>query len=236
VEKVYRYGVVEGGRTGKKSLHLSGDGVRIHAFANGVPVDRTKRYVLRGYVRYEGDVDGTATIKFNYRKGGTNYNVDEGHRVSLGAGDWQFMTKTDRADEAPEADMIWVSCKLEGNGKAWFDDLELIAYDKAELAKDFDQQHGKHNQMIGQLDFERWVGVWDSTNEYKPTVKTQGQTQKGELVSRTLIDDEILFQQWTSDTGDGMNTPAGITFGCLVPAARCSSASASGTPPPKPSR
>ncbi|MDP6507380.1 MAG: hypothetical protein QF886_27380, partial [Planctomycetota bacterium] len=77
-DKNYRYEVVEGGHTGKRSLMISGQGTRIHVFANGVRIDRTKRYVLRGWVRFEGDCDGWSMIKFNYRKGGRNYYIPGG--------------------------------------------------------------------------------------------------------------------------------------------------------------
>jgi|ETNmetMinimDraft_26_1059896.scaffolds.fasta_scaffold19208_1 hypothetical protein len=167
-DKSYHYEAVEGGRTGKKSLMISGQGTRIHVFANGVRIDRTMRYVLRGWVRFEGDGDGWAMIKFNYRKGGENFYIPGGDRVSAGQEGWQFQTKTDRADEALEADMLWVSCKLEGNGKAYFDDLELIAYDRASLPKDFDLKHGKSNRVAAWQVLQRRIGKWDTETTVKP--------------------------------------------------------------------
>lgn len=169
-DKSYEYRVVEGGRASTKSLMIAGQGTRVHAFANGVPLDRTKRYVLRGWVRYEGDADGAATIKFNYRdNGGNNYHIDDGDQISIGRAGWQFLTKTDRAAEVPKATMLWVSCKLEGNGKAFFDDLELIAYDRDKLSADFDEKHGKHNHPTGGLDMlSRFVGTWNLSTTAKP--------------------------------------------------------------------
>jgi hypothetical protein len=167
-DKGYHYAVVDGGHTGKKSLMITGEGTRTLVFAEGVKLDRTKRYVLRGWVRYEGDNDGWAMINFNYRKGGTNYYIKGGDRISAGQKGWQFQSKTDRADEASEADMLWISCKLEGKGKAWFDDLELIAYDRKALPRDFDAKHGTSNRPAAWHVLQRRVGAWNTETTVKP--------------------------------------------------------------------
>jgi hypothetical protein len=39
------------------------------------------------------------------------------------------------------------TCHIEGNGTAWFDDLEVLAYDREELPDDFDAKHGRNNRM-----------------------------------------------------------------------------------------
>jgi hypothetical protein len=45
----YRAEAVEGGRAGNKCLKIAGEGVRGVVFANGVKIERDKRYVLRGW-------------------------------------------------------------------------------------------------------------------------------------------------------------------------------------------
>ncbi len=65
-DSAYTSQVVEGGRTGKKSLVVEGRGDFGVASANLVPLDRKKRDVVRGWVKVEGDEDAAADVKIHY--------------------------------------------------------------------------------------------------------------------------------------------------------------------------
>lgn len=139
--------VFEGGVTGKHCLQISGTGTRGVVFATSIPMDRTKRYALKGKVKVEGDAGTWAVIKLNYFNRSGWLGVDDRVGVTSDESDWQFFEKTDRANAFPEATLIVPTCHIEGNGTAWFDDLEVIAYDRDKLPEDFDKQHGKNNRM-----------------------------------------------------------------------------------------
>ncbi|APZ93390.1 serine/threonine protein kinase [Fuerstiella marisgermanici] len=138
--------VVEGGVTGNHCLQISGKGTRGVVFCTSRPMDRTKRYALKGRVKVEGDAATWAVIKINYFNKTGWLGVDDRVGVSSKKSGWQFFEKTDRADDYPEATLMVPTCHIEGNGTAWFDDLELVAYDRGELPADFDEQHGKNNR------------------------------------------------------------------------------------------
>ena len=138
--------VVEGGVTGKHCLQISGKGTRGVVFCTSVPMDRTRRYALKGRVKLEGDSTSWAVIKINYFNKSGWLGVDDRVGVSSKQSGWQFFEKTDRADVFPEATLMVPTCHIEGNGTAWFDDLEVIAYDRDTLPADFDAKNGKHNR------------------------------------------------------------------------------------------
>ena len=116
-------------------------------FCTSVPMDRTKRYALKGRVKLEGDATSWAVIKINYFNRTGWLGVDDRVGVKSGEPGWQFFEKTDRAQAFPEATLMVPTCHIEGNGTAWFDDLEVIAYDRDKLPEDFDKKHGKNNRM-----------------------------------------------------------------------------------------
>lgn len=139
--------VVDGGVTGKHCLQISGKGTRGVVFATSIAMDRAKRYALKGRVRLEGDATSWAVIKINYFNKTGWLGVDDRVGVTSKESGWQFFEKTDRADAFPEATLMVPTCHIEGNGTAWFDDLELVAYDRGELSSDFDKTHGRDNRM-----------------------------------------------------------------------------------------
>ena len=139
--------VVEGGVTGKHCLRISGTGKRGVVFCTSIPMDRTKRYALKGHVKVEGDAGTWAVIKLNYFNRTGWLGVDDRVGVKSGESGWKFLQKTDRANAFPEATLIVPTCHIEGNGTAWFDDLEVIAFDRNNLPEDFDKKHGKNNRM-----------------------------------------------------------------------------------------
>lgn len=138
--------VVEGGVTGEHCLQISGSGKRGVVFATSIPMDRTKRYTLKGHVRVEGDDRTWAVIKFNYFNKTGWLGVDDRVGVKSGETGWKFFEKTDRANAFPEATLMVPTCHIEGNGTAWFDDLKVIAWDRDKIADDFDTEHGKNNR------------------------------------------------------------------------------------------
>ncbi len=171
-------------------------------FCDNLPLDRTKRYALKGRVKFEGDVSARAVIKFNYFHNGKWLGVNDLAGVTSNQQGWRLLENTDVADMIPEATKIVPTCHIEGNGTAWFDDLEVVAYDRDKLPADYDKRHGKNNRLTGSLDFDRWVGRWATTTEYKPTVTAKGQTIKGEVFVRKVLDDRFLLWQWTSESRD----------------------------------
>ncbi len=139
--------VVEGGVTGIHCLQISGTGTRGVVFAASIPLDRTKRYALKGRVKVEGEVGTWAVVKLNYFNRTGWLGVDDRVGVTTSDPDWKVFEKTDMAQRYPTATLIVPTCHIEGNGTAWFDDLEVIAYDREKLPDDFDTTHGKNNRM-----------------------------------------------------------------------------------------
>ena len=167
----YRSEVVEGGRTGKRCLKIEGDGVRGVVFANGIKIERDKRYVLRGWAKFEGDKDARALIMFHYFHNGKWLGLADVIGVTSKHKDWRLLAKTDRIDEVPDASMIWISCTLEGKGTAWFDDLELVAYDRKNLPEDFETRFGSSNLPAEFNVLARRIGTWDTQLTIKPGVR-----------------------------------------------------------------
>lgn len=139
--------VVEGGVTGKRCLQISGAGTRGVVFATSIPLDRTKRFALKGRVKAEGEAGTWAVIKLNYFNNTGWLGVDDRVGVSSSDLDWKVLEKTDLADKYPAATLLVPTCHIEGNGTAWFDDLEVIAYDRESLPENFDAKHGRNNRM-----------------------------------------------------------------------------------------
>jgi len=85
----YRAEVTEGGRTGNKCLKIAGEGVRGVVFANGVKIERDKRYVLRGWAKFEGDKDARALIMFHYFHNGKWLGLPDVIGVTSKHKDWR---------------------------------------------------------------------------------------------------------------------------------------------------
>lgn len=62
--------------------------------------------------------------------------------VSPTTDDWQFVTVTDRASSFPQAKFVGLAFAATSKVEALFDDLELIAFDKDNLPKDFENEYG----------------------------------------------------------------------------------------------
>ncbi|MBC8114371.1 MAG: protein kinase [Candidatus Saccharimonas sp.] len=213
----FRCEVVADGRTGQRCLQISGKGTRGVVFANSVTVDRSKRFALKGWAKFEGDKDARAIIKFNYYHGGKWLGVNDMIGVKADQPGWHLLEKTDALDAHPEASTLVATCHVEGNGSAWFDDLELIAYDRDKLPADFESRHGRHNRLTGPLSLERWVGAWEtqyvfresdnSPNETKLTMNTAAERTLGDFflmshAKATVGDEErLLFLTFDQNMG-----------------------------------
>ena len=189
-----RWEIIEGGHTGKRSLKLIAEGTRAVVFANSVPLDRSKRYALKGWAKFEGSKESRAIIKFNYFHNGKWLGVHDLVGVMADQPGWHQLEKTDAADAYPEATLLVPTCHVEGSGTAWFDDLELIAYDRDKLPANFEAMHGKNNRLIASLDFSRWVGEWDATFDVKPNAQSpQDRNARGTMTTRKVLDDRFLL-------------------------------------------
>ncbi|MBC7817841.1 MAG: DUF4019 domain-containing protein, partial [Planctomycetaceae bacterium] len=185
----FRCEVVVGGHTGQRCLLITGKGTRGVVFGNDLKADRTKRYALKGWAKFEGDKDSRAIIKFNYFRGSEFLGVHDLIGVTVDQPGWHLLEKTDALDAYPQADHFYAMCHVEGSGSGWFDDLELIAYDRDKLPIDFDSRHGRHNRLTGPNSLDRWVGAWEteyafrefdnSPNETKLTMNTASERMLG---------------------------------------------------------
>lgn len=203
----YRREVVDGGHTGDKCLMIEGDGQHGVVFTNGIRIDRSKRYALKGWIKFEGDENGRALIKFNYFHNAKHLGLPDVVAVRSHQSGWQLQEKTDRAEEVPDASMLWVSCLVEGKGKAWFDDLELVAYDREDVTEDFDLTHGKSNIPPELKVLEKRLGTWVTETRTKPGVwNPDGAEAKGEETVVWALDKNLIIGRGESHPGDVEST------------------------------
>jgi hypothetical protein len=186
-ETGYRCESAPGGRTGKNCLKVEGAGTRGVVFAKGVPIDRSKRYALRGWVKLEGEQDAQALIMFHYFDKGKWLGLPDKIGVSSRHKGWLLLEKTDRVDYVPAASMIWFSCTLEGKGTAWFDDIELKAYDRDKLPSDFNSRFGASNKAPEFKVLARLIGDWDTHTTISP----------GIWVANGSVSDGVETVEWT---------------------------------------
>lgn len=132
----YRFALANEGRTGKKSLLIEGKGQYGVAWGEKIAVDRTKRYRARGYVRIQGDAQAAADVKLHYY--GENQEYLGQSRVGFvnpRTPGWQLITVRDQVELFPKAHFLGIAVAIAGNGKAWFDDIELYAVAEARGAE-----------------------------------------------------------------------------------------------------
>ncbi|MAG94017.1 MAG: hypothetical protein CMJ48_09735 [Planctomycetaceae bacterium] len=202
-DTTYKREVVEGGKTGKKALKISGDGNHGVVFVAGVKLDRTKRYALKGWVKLEAEGDARAYIKFNYFHNYKNLGLTETVTVTPAQKGWQLLERTDHADEVPDASMLWISCLLAGKGTAWFDDLELVAYDRTDVAADFDAKHGRSNHPPEYQILNRRVGTWTTETTIKPGPRfPDGAKANGEETISWSMNKKALLGRGSSQPGN----------------------------------
>jgi hypothetical protein len=124
----YRCSIAGEGRTGAKSLHLEGEGQYGVVWGERLPIDRAQRYRARGYVRIEGDERAAADVKLHYYGAAQEYlGQSRVGYVNPRTPGWQLTTVTDEIERFPNAAFVGVALALSGNGRAWFDDIELHA-------------------------------------------------------------------------------------------------------------
>jgi hypothetical protein len=124
----YRCTIAEEGRTGAKALHLEGEGQYGVVWGERLPIDRAQRYRARGYVRIEADDRAAADVKLHYYGAAQDYlGQSRVGYVNPRTPGWQLITVTDEIERFPEAAFVGVALALSGNGRAWFDDIELHA-------------------------------------------------------------------------------------------------------------
>lgn len=143
----YMVSVVEGGRGGKRSLQVAGQGQEIALNSKRVAVFRGERYVLSGYARVEGDKTARATIQFVYWSKDDQWvgNTTFGEARSDGAG-WQLLATVSALEKFPKAASMNAALVFNSGGKVWFDDLALTKIQPA----------GEGN-LIPNADLEAWV-------------------------------------------------------------------------------
>ena len=155
-DRGYKFLVVDGGRTGDKSLVIQGKGNFGVVSTNKVLIDRNMRYRARGWVKIEGDARAAADVKFHYFDANRRYlGQTRIPFVSPLAKNWTLVEVTDRASDFPTARWIQVAVALAGNGKARFDDLELTAHRRDKVPVDFD--------LSPELKVLSQLGNWQST-------------------------------------------------------------------------
>ncbi len=189
----YTYSIVDGGRTGKKSMLIEGDGTFGVLPANRIEIDRSKRYVVRGWVKIEGDEDATADVKFHYYAADGRYmgQTRVGY-VRPTSDDWQFITVTDQAPSFPEVKYVGLAFAATGKVKARYDDLELIAFNKETLPLDFENEYGvTRSPQLALLG--RRIGNWTTETTINPCVWVpDGSKSKGVETIRWALGGQFI--------------------------------------------
>ncbi|HEX3000069.1 MAG TPA: carbohydrate binding domain-containing protein [Armatimonadota bacterium] len=128
-DTTYTPTITEGGHTGAKSLRIEGKGGWAVVETTQVDIEPGKIYRVRGWVKFEGGA-GRAVLKFDYLDANSNFVASaQFHGVTASQPGWQLVTVTATPSNYPKAKRIAASLVLEREGKAWFDDLEMIATD-----------------------------------------------------------------------------------------------------------
>ncbi len=193
----FKHRVAEGGRTGQRGWLIEGDGQFAVIPTNRPPAHPAYRYAASAWVRVEA---GSAQIKLLYFDANGQYLGENRGNVSIQQGDWHKLTMVDDLKRYPEARSLSLALTMVGQGKAVFDDLELLAFDANKLPEKFEATYGaaSHSADV----FDRWVGRWESTTTYAPTAVTPNEpVLKGETIVRKVLDDRFLLWQWSSDDG-----------------------------------
>jgi hypothetical protein len=124
----YRFSLADEGHTGQKSLVIEGKGKYGVVWGEQIAIDRAKQYRAQGHVRIEGDAMAAADVKLHYY--GENHGYLGQSRIGFvnpRTPGWQLITIRDQVELFPEAHFIGIAVAIAGDGKAWFDDIELRA-------------------------------------------------------------------------------------------------------------
>jgi serine/threonine protein kinase len=194
----WRFEVIDDGRTGKRGWMIEGDGDAATVPSNRPPVDRAFRYAARGWVKVES---GMARLGLLYFDKNRRYLSTSHSTAMIPRGEWHQLTMLDDFANHPEAAYVSLALVMAGEGKAVFDDLELIPFEANNLPENFEAEYGGMEAKTAAL-FDRWVGRWESTSVYKPTATMpDGQTIKSQVVARKILDDRFLMWQFVDEAG-----------------------------------
>jgi hypothetical protein len=197
----YRVEIVAGGRTGKKAMQLEGDGRYVVMPANRIQIDRTHRYVARGWVMLEGDARTSADVKMLYFDASNDYIGETRLGFVRPRDKWQLVTMTDRIKDEPRAFYVALAVSLVGKGKAVFDDLELMAFDAKTLPSDFEDKYGRTLSPEMQI-LARRIGAWNTKTTIKPGKwLPDGAASEGVETVEWMLND--LFIQGKTKNADG---------------------------------
>ncbi len=192
----WKFEVVEGGRTGKRSWRIEGDGSAATVPTNRPPVDRGFRYAARAWVKVEAGMARLGLLYFD-----KNYRYIDGRSSSTTtiSRSWHQLTMIDDFENHPNAAYVSLAFVMVGPGKAVFDDVELLAFDADNLPEDFEAEYAspKHDPGL----FDCWVGHWELAAEFKGADGSLRTVTGSADVSR-ILDDQFLLWHSTSDTGD----------------------------------
>jgi hypothetical protein len=222
----YRATIADGGRTGKREMRIDyvggqGEGAFGGTPANRVPLDATKRYVARGWVKVTGGRRATADVKFLYFAGdGAYLGQTRVGFVSPGNDDWQLVTVTDHAEDYPQARLIALAIACTGDAHAQYDDLGLLAFDKDKLPADFESTYGV--TLSPQLAvLARRVGTWETRTKTKPCLwAPQGAESTGIETFRWMVGGQLLLGQQRLPEG-GIEQMSLITYDARDQVYRC---------------
>ena len=119
--------IVPEGRHGK-ALCLEGTGAHVGVGLKRVPVEPQQQVALRGWVKVEGGENTRAVVKFDYlRADGSWLAMSSAEPVTPKQVGWQLVALTDRPDTVVDAALVAAVVAVEGDGRAWVDDLEMVS-------------------------------------------------------------------------------------------------------------
>lgn len=190
-EGAYVFRSDDSARTGKKSLLIDGDGQFGVVSTNRIRIDSGKRYRARGWIKIVGDETAAADVKFHYFDSDQQYlGQTRIPFVSPPTDDWVQIEVIDRIAEFPEAEWIQVAVALAGNGKAWFDDLELTAHARDSVSKQF--EFSPERRVL-----DRWTGKWIADVNMNPAAWTP----RGMKMTETKSCEWMVKNSFLQETG-----------------------------------
>jgi len=119
--------VVAAGRTGK-ALRIEAKGAHAGVGLKRLPVAPRQQLALRGWVRVEGGENTRAVVKLDYlRADGSWLAMTSAEPVTSKQAGWQLVALTDLPEAVTDAAIVCPVVAVEGDGCAWFDDMEMVS-------------------------------------------------------------------------------------------------------------
>ena len=119
--------IVPEGRTGK-ALLVEGQGAFVGVGLNRIPIQPQQQVALRGWAKVEGGEGTRAVVKFDYLRADRSYLASAAAEpVTPKQAGWQLVALTDVPSAVAEAAFVCAVVAVEGGGKAWFDDVEMVS-------------------------------------------------------------------------------------------------------------